>query len=91
MAPEPQQGYPEVIVSGTITASGTGDVTVYITITGSSGQPQVTQIDDTGQTSYNLTQTIYLNQWCGESSVRLTVSSGAVSRSATVPISGCSN
>lgn len=89
IAPEPQQGYPEVIISGTITASGPGDITVDITITGASGQPQVTPIDDSGQTSYNLTQTIYLNQWCGQSSVRLTVSSGAVSQSATVPVSGC--
>jgi len=89
MSPEPQQGYPEVIVSGTITTSGTGDVTVTITVTGSSGQPQITQIDDSGQTSYNLTQTIYLNQWCGQSSVLLTVSSGSVSKSATVPVSGC--
>jgi hypothetical protein len=89
IAPEPQQGYPEVIVSGTITASGTGDITVNITVTGSSGQPQVTPIDDSGQTSYDLTQTIYLNQWCGQSSVRLTVSSGTVSQSATVPVSGC--
>lgn len=89
MSPEPQQGYPEVIISGTITASGTDDVTINITITGNSGQPQVTQIDDSGQTSYNLTQTIYLNQWCGEKSVLLTVSSGAVSKSATIPVSGC--
>ena len=89
ISPEPQQGYPEVIVSGTITTSGTGDVTVTLTVTGSSGQPQVTQIDESGQTSYNLTQTIYLNQWCGQSSVLLTVSSGSVSKSATVPISGC--
>jgi hypothetical protein len=89
VAPEPQQGYPEVIVSGTINTSGTGDVTVNITVTGSSGQPQVTPIDDSGQTSYNLTQTVYLNQWCGQSSVLLTVSSGTVSKSFTIPISGC--
>ena len=89
VSPEPQQGYPEVIVEGTINASGTGDVTVNITVTGSSGQPQVTPIDDSGQTSYNLTQTIYLNQWCGQSSVLLTVSSGTISKSFTIPISGC--
>ena len=89
VSPEPQQGYPEVIVEGTISASGTGDVTVNITVTGSSGQPQVTPIDDSGQTSYNLTQTIYLNQWCGQSSVLLTVSSGTISKSFTIPISGC--
>ena len=80
---------PEVIVSGTVTTSGTGDVPVYVTITGSSGQPQVTETDESGQTSYDLTQTINLSQWCGESSVRLTVSSGTVSKSATIPISGC--
>jgi hypothetical protein len=89
VAPEPQQGYPEVIVSGTFNTSGTGDVTVNITVTGSSGQPQITPIDDSGQTSYNLTQTVYLNQWCGQSSVLLTVSSGTVSKSFTIPISGC--
>ena len=89
ISPEPQQGYPEVIVSGTIAASGTGDVTIDITITGTSGQPQVTEIDDSGQTSYNLTQTVYLNQWCGQSSVKLTVSSGTVSQSAPIAISGC--
>lgn len=80
---------PEVIVSGTINTSGTGDVTVDITITGSSGQPQVTEVDESGQNSYNLTQTIYLSQWCGQSSVRLTVSSGTVSQSAPIAISGC--
>jgi hypothetical protein len=81
---------PEVIVTGTITAAGTGDVTVDITVTGSSGQPQVTEIDDSGQTSYNLTQTVPLSQWCGQSSVKLTVSSGAVSQSTPIAISGCS-
>jgi hypothetical protein len=80
---------PEVIVSGTVNTSGTGDVTVDITITGSSGQPQVTEVDESGQSSYNLTQTIYLSQWCGQSSVRLTVSSGTVSQSAPIAISGC--
>jgi len=80
---------PEVIVSGTVDTSGTGDVTVDITITGSSGQPQVTEVDESGQNSYNLTQTIYLSQWCGQSSVRLTVSSGTVSQSAPIAISGC--
>lgn len=80
---------PEVIVSGTVNTSGTGDVTVDITITGSSGHPQVTEVDESGQSSYNLTQTIYLSQWCGQSSVRLTVSSGTVSQSAPIAISGC--
>jgi hypothetical protein len=80
---------PEVIVSGTVDTSGTGDVTVDITITGSSGQPQVTEVDESGRNSYNLTQTIYLSQWCGQSSVRLTVSSGTVSQSAPIAISGC--
>ena len=89
MTTEPDQSYPEVLIYGTITASGTGDITVNVTVSGSSGQPQVTPIDDSGQTSYALSRTIYLNQWCGQSSVRLTVSSGSVSQSATVPVSGC--
>lgn len=80
---------PEVIVSGTVSTSGTGDVTVDITITGNSGQPQVIEVDESGQNSYNLTRTINLSQWCGQSSVRLTVSSGTVSQSAPIAISGC--
>lgn len=80
---------PEVILSGTITASGTDDVIIAITVDGSvpSDAPP---IDDSGQTSYNLTQTINLSQWCGRSSVVVKVSSGSVSKSLTVPVSGCS-
>jgi hypothetical protein len=89
MTTEPDQSYPEVLIYGTITTSGTGDVTVYVSVSGSSGAPQVTSSDDSGQTSYALSQTIYLSQWCGQGSVRLTVSSGSVSQSATVPVSGC--
>ena len=81
---------PEVIVTYTVAASGTGDITINLTVTGGSGQPQTMQQTESDQTSYSdLTQTIDLSQWCGQSSVLLTVSSGAVSQSATVPISGC--
>jgi hypothetical protein len=82
---------PEAIVTYTITASGTGDITIDISITGSSGQPQVVQqVPESDDTSYSdLTQTINLDQWCGQNSVRLTISSGTVSKSSTVAISGC--
>ena len=81
---------PEVIVTANVNASGTGDVTIDFTITGSSGPTQVAETDESGQTSYDdLTQTINLSQWCGQSSVKLTVSSGAVSQSAPIAISGC--
>ena len=81
---------PEVIVTYTVAASGTGDITINLTVTGGSGQPQTMQQTESDQTSYSdLTQTIDLSQWCGQSSVLLTVSSGGVSQSATVPISGC--
>lgn len=80
---------PEVIVDGTVNASGTGDFTVDITITGSSGQPQIMEIDEFGQNSYPLAQLMNLSQWCGQSSVKLTVSSGTVSQSAPIAISGC--
>lgn len=80
---------PEVIISGTINASGTDDVYVNVTVDGITPS-DVSPIDDSGQTSYNLTQTINLSQWCGKSSVVVTVSSGAVSKSTTVPVS-CSN
>ena len=83
---------PGVIVTFDVSASGTGNITINISITGNSGQPQIVQqISEVDQTSYsNVTsETIQLNQWCGQSSVLLTVSSGSVSQSATVPISGC--
>ena len=90
LAPEPGQGYPEVLVEGTITTSGTGDVTIHVVISGTSGQqPQDQPIDDSGQTTYALSQTRYLQPWCGQSSVRVTVYSGSVSQSATVPVTGC--
>ena len=92
MTATPADGYPEVQVYGTITASGTGDVTVTITVTGTSdasGAPQTTSEDESGQTSYALSQTIYLQQWCGQKSVTVTVSSGGISKSAAVAVSGC--
>jgi hypothetical protein len=86
----PPDTSPKVIVTVNVTASGTGDITITFAITGSSGQPQTVQQSESGDTSYSdVTQTIPLSQWCGQSSVRLTVSSGAVSQSTTVPVSGC--
>jgi len=82
-------GYPEVQIYGTVTASGTGDITYVVTVTGASGAPQVTTEDESGQTSYALSQTLYLQSWCGQKSVTVTVSSGGVSRSSTVPVAGC--
>lgn len=81
--------YPEVQVYGTITASGTGDVTVTIAVSGASGSPQVTTEDESGQLSYALSQTIYLQQWCGQKSVTVTVSSGAIVKSSPITVSGC--
>lgn len=81
--------YPEVQVYGTITTSGTGDVTVTIAVSGASGSPQVTTEDESGQLSYALSQTIYLQQWCGQKSVTVTVSSGAISKSSPITVSGC--
>jgi hypothetical protein len=90
MTDTPATGYPEVQIYGTITASGTGDVTVTITTAGVSGDsPKTSTEDESGQTSYPLSQTIYLQQWCGQKSVTVTVSSGGVSSSVTVPVSGC--
>lgn len=81
--------YPEVQLYGTITASGTGDVTVTITVAGASGAPQITTEDESGQLSYALSQTVYLQQWCGQKSVTITVASGSVSKSSTAAVSGC--
>jgi hypothetical protein len=81
---------PEVILSGTINASGTDDVVVIITVDGATPS-DAPPIDDSGQTSYNLTQTINLSPWCGHSSVAVKVSSGSLSQSLTVPVSGCSS
>ena len=81
---------PEVIVNINVNASGTGDVTINFTITGSSGQPQVSSLDESGASSYSqLTEQINLSQWCGQSSVLLTVSSGSISQTANVAVSGC--
>jgi hypothetical protein len=82
---------PEAIVTYTVSASGTGNITINLAITGSSGQPQIVQQDsESDEASYsNLTQKIDLSQWCGQSSVRLTISSGAVSASSAVAVSGC--
>lgn len=81
--------YPEVQIYGNITASGTGDVTITFTVSGTSGSPQVTTEDESGQLSYALSRTIFLQQWCGQKSVTVTVSSGSVSKSSTVAVSGC--
>jgi hypothetical protein len=99
MSTTPSSDYPEVQIYGTITASGTGDVTVTVTIAGTSGTPgasggasaapQTSTEDESGQTSYALSQTLYLQRWCGQKSVTVTVSSGSVSSSAMVPVSGC--
>jgi hypothetical protein len=89
MTATPADGYPEVQIYGTVTASGTGGVTYTVTVAGTSGSPRVSTVDESGQTSYALSQTIYLQSWCGGKSVTVTVSSGAVSRSASVPVSGC--
>lgn len=89
MTATPADGYPEVQIYGTVTASGTGDVTYTVAVAGRSGAPQVTTEDESGQTSYALSQTIYLQPWCGQRSVTVTVSSGGVSRSASVPVTGC--
>jgi hypothetical protein len=83
---------PEVILTYSITASGTGDVLFDITVNGSiPTQLAATEpIDESGQTTYpDLTQTIDLSPWCGHSSVAVKISSGTVSQSTTVPISGC--
>ena len=83
-------GYPEVQIYGTITASGKGDVTYTVTIAGPSGaSPQASTDNESGQTSYALSRTLYLQPWCGQKSVTVTVSSGSVSSSTTVPVSGC--
>ena len=90
MTTQPDQGFPGVLIYGNITADGTGDVTIHVVISGTSGQqPQDQPIDDSGQTTYALSQTRYLQPWCGQSSVRVTVYSGSVSQSATVPVTGC--
>lgn len=89
MTATPADGYPEVQIYGTVTASGTGGVTYTVTVAGSSGTPQVSSEDESGQTSYALSQTLYLQPWCGQKSVTVTVASGGVSRSASVPVTGC--
>jgi hypothetical protein len=80
---------PEVILTGTINTSGTDDVIIDIAVNGTTPS-DAPPIDDSGQTSYNLTQTINLSQWCGQRSVLVKVSSGSVSQSFTVPVS-CSS
>jgi hypothetical protein len=89
MTATPADGYPEVQIYGTITASGTGDLAYTVAVAGTSGAPQVSTEDESGQTSYALSQTIYLQPWCGQKSVTVTVSSGGVSSSASVPVTGC--
>jgi len=80
---------PEVILTYSITASGTGDVLIDITVNGSipTQLASMEPIDESGQTSYSdLTQTISLSQWCGQT-VKVAVSSGSVSQSVNVPVS----
>lgn len=89
MTATPASGYPEVQIFGTITASGTGNIVYTVTVAGTSGAPQVSTEDESGQTSYALSQTVYLQPWCGQKSVTVTVASGAVSRSASVQVAGC--
>lgn len=89
MTATPASGYPEVQIFGIVTASGTGNVSYTVTVAGPSGAPQVSTEDESGQISYALSQTIYLQPWCGQKSVTVTVSSGAVTRSAVVPVAGC--
>lgn len=89
MTATPAEGYPEVQIYGTITASGTGGLTYTVTVAGLSGSPQISTVDESGQTSYALSQTIYLQSWCGQKSVTVTVSSRGVSHSASVPVTGC--
>ena len=68
---------------------GTSDVMVNIAICGSSGQSQITQADVSGQLACRLSQAVYLNERCGESSIHLAVFSGSASSSATVLIPNC--
>jgi tetrahydromethanopterin S-methyltransferase subunit B len=80
---------PEVILTYSITASGTGDVLFDITVNGSipTQLASMEPIDESGQTSYSdLTQTISLSQWCGQT-VKVAISSGSVSQSVNVPVS----
>jgi hypothetical protein len=80
---------PEVILTYNVTASGTGDVLVDITVNGSipTQLASMEPIDESGQTSYSdLTQTISLSQWCGQT-VKVAISSGSVSQSVNVPVS----
>jgi negative regulator of sigma E activity len=80
---------PEVILTYNVTASGTGDVLVDITVNGSipTQLASMEPIDESGQTSYpDLTQTISLSQWCGQT-VKVAISSGSVSQSVNVAVS----
>lgn len=80
---------PEVILTYNVTASGTGDVLVDITVNGSipTQLASMEPIDESGQTSYSdLTQTISLSQWCGQT-VKVAISSGSVSQSVNVAVS----
>lgn len=85
----PATGYPEVLVSGIVTASGTGQITVTVTRAGPGASTQSTSKTESGQRSYTISHTIYLNPWCGHGPVTVTVTAGTASKSATVPVSGC--
>ena len=82
---------PQVILNFTVNASGTGDVLIDTTVNGSLlSQSQVNEsdpLDENGLTTYsNLTETVYLSQWCGQT-VKIAISSGSVSQPVNVPVS----
>jgi hypothetical protein len=82
---------PQVILNFTVNASGTDDVLIDTTVNGSLlSQSQVNEsdpLDENGLTTYsNLTETVYLSQWCGQT-VKVAISSGSVSQSVNVPVS----
>ncbi|HET9172686.1 MAG TPA: hypothetical protein VFN97_24885 [Actinospica sp.] len=82
---------PEVILTYSVTTSGTGDALLYITVDGSvpTQLASMEPIDESGQTTYsNLTQTIDLSQWCGKT-VTVAITAGSISKSVSVPVSGC--
>ncbi len=85
----PASDYPEVQVYGTVTASGTGQITVTVTLAGPGAATQSTSETESGRDSYAISHTLYLNPWCGHGPVTVTVTAGADSKSTTVPVSGC--
>lgn len=82
---------PEVYLTYSVTATSANDVYVDITVNGAI-PPQLSQsdpVDDSGQTFYkDQTATIDLSQWCGQT-VKIAISSGPVTQSTSVPVTGC--